>query len=186
MRKLHDTIAILRAPLRAASSLVPLIVLSLMAALVLTRVGVTMAYPAFQSPISPISPIETPVAAPTEAPPAESPAIPPTEPEVPPTEPEVPPTEPEVPPMEVPGEVATPVTPVTEPEPSPTGGEPTPEATQTPDTVEEGSFSIRGLSWAVLIDTCVVGLSSLWLCCGGMVLVLFILGVVASFVLRAA
>ena len=179
MRKLRDTIAFLRGQLRAASSLVPLIVLSLMAALALTRVGVTMAYPAFQSPISPI---ETPVAPPTEvpsAPPAESPAVPPTEPEVPPTEPEVPPTE-------VPGEVETPVAPVTEPEPSPTGEEPTPEATQTPDTVEEGSFSIRGLSWAVLIDTCVVGLSSLWLCCGGIALVLFILGVVASFVLRAA
>lgn len=178
MRKLHDAIAFLRAPLRAASSLVPLIVLSLMAALALTRVGVTMAYPAFQSPISPI---ETPVAPPTEvpsAPPAESPAVPPTEPEVPLTEPEVPPTE-------APGEVG-PVTPVTEPEPSPGGEEPTPEATQTPDAVEEGSFSIRGLSWAVLIDTCVVGLSSLWLCCGGIALVLFILGVVASFVLRAA
>ena len=178
MRKLRDTIAFLRAPLRAASSLVPLIVLSLLAALVLTRVGVTLAYPAFQSPISPI---ETPVAPPTEvpsAPPAESPAVPPTEPEVPPTEPEVPPTE-------VPGE-GGPVTPVTEPEPSPTGEELTPEATETPDTVEEGSFSIRGLSWAVLIDTCVVGLSSLWLCCGGIALVLFILGVVASFLLRAA
>ena len=171
MRKLRDTIAFLRGQLRAASSLVPLIVLSLMAALALTRVGVTMAYPAFQSPISPI---ETPVAPPTEAPsapPAESPAVPPTEPEVPPTE--------------VPGEVG-PVTPVTEPEPSPGGEEPTPEATQTPDAVEEGSFSIRGLSWAVLIDTCVVGLSSLWLCCGGIALALFIVGVVASFLLRAA
>jgi len=178
VRKLRDTIAFLRGQLRAASSLVPLIVLSLTAALALTRVGVTMAYPAFQSPISPI---ETPVAPPTEvpsAPPAESPAVPPTEPEVPPTEPEVPPTE-------VPGEVG-PVTPVTEPEPSPGGEEPTPEATQTPDAVEEGSFSIRGLSWAVLIDTCVVGLSSLWLCCGGIALALFIVGVVASFLLRAA
>lgn len=182
MRNLYDTIAFLRAQLRAASSLVPLIVLSLMAALVLTRVGVTMAYPAFQSPVSPI---QTPVAAPTEVPPT-GPEVPPTEPEAPPTEPEVPPTEPEVPPTEVPGEVGTPVTPVTEPELSPGGEEPTPEATQTPDTVEEGSSSIRRLSWAALIDTCVVGLSSLWLCCGGIALVLFILGVVASFVLRAA
>ncbi|TKJ28952.1 MAG: hypothetical protein CEE40_10130 [Chloroflexi bacterium B3_Chlor] len=172
MRKLHDAIAFLRSQLRAASSLVPLIALSLLVALALTRVGVTMAYPAFQSPISPI---ETPVVAPTEVPPA-----PPSE------SPEVPPTEPEVPPTAVPGEVGTPVAPVTEPEPSPAGEEPTREATQTPDTVEERSSSIRGLSWAVLIDTCVVGLSSLWLCCGGIALVLFILGVVASFVLRAA
>lgn len=179
MRKLHDAIAFLRSQLRAASSLVPLIALSLLVALALTRVGVTMAYPAFQSPISPI---ETPVVAPTEVPPAP----PPESPEVPPTEPEVPPTEPEVPPTAVPGEVGTPVAPVTEPEPSPAGEEPTREATQTPDTVEERSASIRGLSWAVLIDTCVVGLSSLWLCCGGIALVVFILGVVASFVLRAA
>jgi hypothetical protein len=37
---------------------------------------------------------------------------------------------------------------------------------------------------AVLIDALVVGLSSLWLCCGGLALVIFFLLVVASFLLR--
>ena len=41
------------------------------------------------------------------------------------------------------------------------------------------------MSWAVLIDTCVVGLSSVWLCCGSLALVVFGLLVIASFVLRA-
>jgi hypothetical protein len=36
----------------------------------------------------------------------------------------------------------------------------------------------------VLIDTCVVGLSSVWLCCGGLALVVFVLLMIASLVLR--
>jgi hypothetical protein len=40
------------------------------------------------------------------------------------------------------------------------------------------------MSSAVLIDTCVVGLSTVWLCCGGLALVIFILLVIASFLLR--
>jgi len=57
----------------------------------------------------------------------------------------------------------------------------------TPDVPagEEDASPVEGMSWAVLIDTCVVGLSSVWLCCGGLALVVFGLLVIASFVLRA-
>jgi hypothetical protein len=57
--------------------------------------------------------------------------------------------------------------------------------TAAPAPDEEVASSERSVSWAVVIDTCVVGLSSLWLCCGGVALVLFVLGVIATFLLRA-
>jgi hypothetical protein len=49
---------------------------------------------------------------------------------------------------------------------------------------EEGTAAVSENSLAVLIDAVVVGLSTLWLCCGGLALVVFFLLVVASFVLR--
>jgi hypothetical protein len=45
-------------------------------------------------------------------------------------------------------------------------------------------LSVRGLSVATLVDTCVVGLSSVWLCCGGLVLTAFVLLMIASLLLR--
>jgi len=57
-----------------------------------------------------------------------------------------------------------------------------PETETPPD--EEASSPAGGVSSAVLIDTCVVGLSTVWLCCGGLALVVFLLLVIASFLLR--
>lgn len=143
-------------------SLVPLIALSLLLTLLLTQNTVTLAYPSFQSPVqSPIQPpAETPV-----APPAETPAVPPGETPVPPPSGEgTPPASPEATPgEEAPDEVAPPTT-EGEEESSPTGA----------------------VSPAVLIDTCVVGLSSVWLCCGGFALVVFLLLVLASFLLQVS
>lgn len=183
MSKLRGVSAFLRAELGAISPLVPLVVLAVAAALVLTGGGVTMAYPAFQSPVD--TPTATQTAEPSQ-PPTQTPVAPPEQP----TEsPPVPPTEsPPVPPTEVPGEMETP-TGAPQPSPSEMAPEPTLEATPEPTEgtggSEEGSPATRGASWAVLIDTFVVGLSSLWLCCGAIVLVLFVLGVIASFLLRA-
>ncbi len=167
MNKLRGISAFLRAELEAVSSLVPLIIVAVVGALVLAGTSVTMAYPAFQSPIG--TPTPTPTGVPSQ-PPTATPVVPPAQPiESPPAGP-----------TEVPGEVETPTG---EPEPSPTQA--APEPTEVAGDTEEESRGIRGLSPAVLIDTLVVGLSSVWLCCGGIVLVLFVLGVIAAFVSRA-
>jgi hypothetical protein len=73
------------------------------------------------------------------------------------------------------------VTPSSGPEATP-GEEAPPEES----AGEEGSSLLDRISPSVLIDTCVVGLSSVWLCCGGFVLVLFLLLIAASFVLRVS
>lgn len=170
-------------------SLVPLIALSLLVALLLTQSTVTLAYPSFQSPVEspvePPTPTHTPAVAPTEppvGPPEETPAVPP-----PAETPVVPPAEtPAVPPGETPvlpagGEA----TPSAGPEATP-GEEASPQVpTPTTEGKEESSLP-RGLSSAVLIDTCVVGLSSVWLCCGGFALVVFLLLIIASFLLRVS
>jgi hypothetical protein len=165
------------APVR---SLFPLIALSLLVALLLTQNSVTLAYPAFQSPVeSPIQPpppTETPAVAPTEAPaqpPVETPAVPSAEtPAGPLGETPVPPPSGEEMPTEAPE--ATP-------------GEEVPPQVPTPTAERgEGSSLTRGLSPAVLIDTCVVGLSSAWMCCGGFALVVFLLLVLAAFLLRVS
>jgi hypothetical protein len=147
-------------------SLFPLIALSLLVALLLTQNTVTLAYPLFQSPIEP--PTVTPA-----VPPAETPPVPPGEtPGVAPGEtPAIPPS----------GE-ATPAAPA---EVTPTDGEP-PEVPTATTEGEEGSSLVRGVSPAVLIDTCVVGLSSVWMCCGGFALVVFLLLVLAAFLLRVS
>jgi hypothetical protein len=171
------------APVRALS-LFPLIISSLLVAVLLVGSGTTLAHPGFQSPLSPIgSPTATPPAVspqPTVEPPtttpAEAPSPPPTEsPEGPPSEAPSPlPAEsPEGPPTEVPGEAATPTEQV---QVSP--------APATPAGSEESSVSVRRLSWATLIDAFIVGVSSLWLCCGSIVLVLFVLGMIVAFVQR--
>jgi hypothetical protein len=164
-------------------SLAPLIALSLLAALLLTQSAVTLAYPSFQSPVQ--EPTQTPAVVPTEppvGPPEETPIVPPGEtPVVPPGEiPVVPPGEtPVIPPG---GEA----TPSARPEVTP-GEEASPQVpTPTGAAGEEGSSLLRGVSPAVLIDTCVVGLSSVWLCCGGFALVVFVLLVVATFLLRVS
>lgn len=162
---------------RTFSSLVPIAILSLLAAVFMTQSGATFAYSSFQSPQSPVQ-TPPPAAAPTEAapgPPEESPVVPPGESPVVPAE-----ESPGVPPGEEPGEVATPPA-----EPGATPGEEAPPGAPTPAaSEEEGSSPIGGVSWAVLIDTCVVGLSSVWLCCGGLALVVFVLLMIASLVLR--
>jgi len=145
-----------------APSLLPLIILSALVALLLSQNSVILAYPAFQSPVQ--SP------APTEAPPEAEPVPPEGEP----TPPEAPP---EVLPTETVGEETTPsIAPeeatVEDPE------------TETPPPDEKASSTTGGMSSAVLIDTCVVGLSTVWLCCGGLTLVIFMLLVIASFLLR--
>jgi hypothetical protein len=148
-------------------SLAPLIALSLLAALLLTQSAVTLAYPSFQSPVQ--EPTQTPAVAPTKPPvepSGETPVVPPGEtPVLPPGGEATPSVEPEA----TPGEEASPEA-------------PTPEGA----AEEEGSSLFRGLSPAVLIDTCVVGLSSVWLCCGGFALVVFLLLIIASFLLRVS
>jgi hypothetical protein len=100
------------------------------------------------------------------APPGETPVVPPGETSVVPPAGEVTPS---AGPEETPGEEASPEV---------------PSPTEAPG--EEGSSLLDRLSPAVLIDTCVVGLSSVWLCCGGFVLVLFLLLIAASFILRVS
>lgn len=129
----------------------------------LTQSSATLAYPSFQSPESPV----------------ESPAATPAPSEVPPEQP--PQESPVAPPPEVPVEVETPLA-----APQATDEVQTPIAVTPVPTVEgEEASSTGGVSWAVVIDTLVVGLSSVWLCCGGLALVLFVLGVIATFLLRA-
>ena len=152
------------------SSLIPLIAFTLLVASLLAQNSVSLAYPSFQSPVQ--SP--APTAAPTEAqpvPPEESPAAPPSEP----------PGE-QPPPAETPGEQPAPSP---NPEATPSDGVPVEAVTPDVPAGEEDASPVEGMSWAVLIDTCVVGLSSVWLCCGGLALVVFGLLVIASFVLRA-
>jgi len=74
-------------------------------------------------------------------------------------------------------------TPHVEPESISGDGEPQQEPT---DAVEEASSSPPDSRGAIFIDSCVLGFSYLWLGCGGIVLVLFVLGVLASFLLRRA
>jgi hypothetical protein len=139
----------------------------------------------FQSPVQSPAPTRPPAATPTEAPsgpPQESPVVPPAEtPVVPPAEtPMVPPGEtPVLPPS---GEVTPPTGPEATPSEEASPGVPTP--TEAPE--EEGSSVLDRISPAVLIDACVVGLSSVWLCCGGFALVLFVLLIAASFILRVS
>ena len=163
----------------AAFSLAPLIVFALASAILLAQTSATRAYPLFQSPVQTPRPTTAPPQAPTQGPagpPEESPVVPPAE-------------SPVVTPMESPG-VLPPEesgeTPAPTLEPGATPVEEVPEvvATVTPAGGEEGSSPFRGLSLAVLIDTAVLALSSLWLCCGGLALVIFVLLVIASFVLR--
>jgi len=73
-------------------------------------------------------------------------------------------------------------TPTIEWEPAPTEGAPPEELTGTLAVEQESSRT--GSRGAILVDAFVVGFSYLWLCCGAMVLVLFALGVLASFLLR--
>jgi hypothetical protein len=150
-------------------SLVPLIAFSLLAAILMAQNSVTLAYPSFQSPVEAPSPTLEPLGPPAEspvAPPAETPLVTPGEsPVAPPGEEATPSAGPEV----TPGAEASPEG------PSPSG-----------EPEDESSSRLRGVSSAVLIDAFVVGLSSLWLCCGGVVLVVFLLLVAASFVLRVS
>jgi hypothetical protein len=178
VRNLRRMSGPLRGGSGAVSSLVPLVVFSLLAAVFITQSGATLADSSFQSPQSPVQ-TPAPEAPPTEAapgPPEELPVVPPGESPVVPAE-----ESPGVPPGEEPGEVTPPSA---EPGASP-GEEVLPGApTPTLAAEEEGSSPVGGVSWAVLIDTCVVGLSSLWLCCGGLALVVFVLLMIASLVLR--
>jgi len=153
------------------SSLVPLIVFSLLTATLVTQSSVILAYPLFQSPVqiptATVPPPQPPTQAPS-GPPEESPVAPPPESPVPS-------------PSEEPGESPTAIV---EPGTTPTEGLPEAVGTATPAAEEGGPPSVGGPSLAVLIDALVVALSSVWLCCGGIVLVIFVLLVVASFVLR--
>jgi hypothetical protein len=158
----------------ASVSLAPMLIIAVVSAVLLAQTSSTLAYPLFQSPVQTPRPTTAPPQAPTQGPaepPQESPAVPPAE-------------SPVVAPMESPGALP-PVAPEESPMPT---LEPaaTPEvvATTTPSGGEEGSSRFRGLSLSVLIDAAVVALSSLWLCCGGLALVIFVLLVIASFVLR--
>jgi hypothetical protein len=163
----------------AAVSLAPMLIIAVVSAVLLAQTSSTLAYPLFQSPVQTPRPTTAPPQAPTQGPaepPQESPAVPPAE-------------SPVVAPMESPGALP-PVAPEESPmptlEPAATPEEEVPEvvATATPSGGEEGSSRFRGLSLSVLIDAAVVALSSLWLCCGGLALVIFVLLVIASFVLR--
>jgi hypothetical protein len=175
VRKLRRLGGLGRGGSSGAPSLLPLIVFSALITLLLSQSSVILAYPLFQSPVQ--SP------APTAAPPEGEPVPPEGEP-VPPEGESVPPegepVPPEGPPEALPTEtVGAETTPSTAPEGTPVEG-----ATTEPLLDEEESSSTGGVSSAVLIDTCVVGLSTVWLCCGGLALVIFILLVIASFLLR--
>lgn len=199
MRELRRFTEFLRAELRSTSSLLPLIGLSVLIVFFLTRGSVTLAHPSFQSPIA--TPTPAPEATSTPLP-AETPTTPAAEPTAteegpPPAEPTPtvgPPPEEPAPTEGAPPEEPTPAEgpPPEEPppgeeppaqEPAPTEEPPAEEPAATPVPEEESPSSSRG-SRAILIDTFLVGFSSLWLCCGAIVLVLFALGVVASFFLR--
>ena len=157
------------------SSFFPLIAISLFAAVLLTQNSVTLAYPLFQSPVQSPAPTTTPPEV-EPGPPAESPVVPPSEtPIVPPGE--TPGASPAVEPGETPGAPA-------EPRLTPSVAAPGEVSTAEPPTGEEGAAPVSEDSLAVLIDALVVGLSSLWLCCGGLALLIFFLLVVASFLLR--
>lgn len=165
--------------LAAAFWLAPLFAFALLSAVLLVRTSSTLAYPLFQSPVQTPRPTTAPPQVPTQGPaqpPQESPAVPPAQ-------------SPVVAPVESPG-VLPPVAPeqspapTLEPEATPAEGAPEVVTTATPDGDEEGSSRFGGLSVAVLIDAAVVALSSLWLCCGGMALVVFVLLAIASFLLR--
>lgn len=180
MRILHRRRGSLKAELRAAASLGPLMVLSVLSVVALTSGGMALAHPVFQSPESPVG-SPSPTIAPTEPPPAattETPAAPPTETPMAPS-PEL--TATTVEPAETAVGVPSPTiaaeaeTPTVEAEPG---------ATEEPPPEEPSRFS--RVAWSTVVDTCVVGAAGVWLCCGGIVLVLFVLGVVASFVLRSA
>jgi hypothetical protein len=182
VRQLRRAFSSWRIDRRSASSLVPLMVFSLLAALLITQGGAGLAYSYFQSPESPVS-TAMPPAGPTEEippPPEQPPVAPPGEtPGEAPTSPALPEASP--------AEGAPPEEGVSEGTPteeSPTEGLPGEEATEEPPAGDEGSLSVRGLSLATLVDTCVVGLSSVWLCCGGLVLAAFVLLMVAAFLLR--
>jgi hypothetical protein len=150
-------------------SLVPLVILSVLAAVLVTQSSATLAYSYFQSPESPVSTPMPPAGAPTQEvpqPPGESPVAPPGE---------------------TPGEVpAPPVVPEASPSEGapPEEGLPAGEGMEEPPTGDEAPPSAEGRSLSVLIDTFVVGLSSLWLCCGGVLLVVFVLVMIAAFLLR--
>jgi hypothetical protein len=167
----------------AVSSLVPLVIFSLIAAAFMTQSDATLAHSFFQSPVSPVQ-TRGPAATPTEVvepgPPAESPVVPPGE------SPVVPPSElPVVPPEESPG-VRPDGTPgaTTEPRLTPSAGGPEEVPAGESTSGEEGPALASEDSLAVLIDALVVGLSTVWLCCGGLALLIFFLLVVASFLLR--
>ena len=183
----------------AISSLVPLVMLSLLAAALVTQSDATLAHSFFQSPVSPVetprptatptevvepsAPTESPVVPPGQTPlvaPSETPVVPPAESAVVPPG-ETPVVAPEESPGVLPGETpgATPGSRLT-----PSAGVPGEVATAEPPSGEEGPGPASEDSLAVLIDALVVGLSSLWLCCGGLALVIFFLLVVASFLLR--
>ena len=163
----------------ALSSLVPLVVFSLLAAAFMTQSDATLAHSFFQSPLSPPE-VPASAATPTEVepgPPEELPVLPPPEaPVVPPVEsPGAPPAEE---PEAAPGATA-------EPQLTPSTDAPEEEVvTAKPPPGEEGAAPVSEDSLAVLVDALVVGLSTLWLCCGGLALVIFFLLVVASFLLR--
>lgn len=187
MRELHRISAFVRNELRAPLSLAPLILLSLLVVFGLTQGSVTLAYPSFQSPVD--TPITEPPTPTTSAPPWDT-AAPtsevPAEPTQPPGDASPEPTTPGAPPMETP-----PVSPITptitlEAEPPPVEPELTPTEGAPPPADEEEPSSPTTSRAASLIDTCVLGFSYVWLCLGGLVLVLFVLGVAFSFLLRRA
>jgi Predicted membrane protein len=175
MRRLRHVRMFLRADIKAASSLIPWIVLSLLIVFTLARSDVTLAYPAFQSPVgTPTTESPLPAtAAPTGFPGSPSPEAPL----------DATPEASAEPTPEVPGEVSPEGS--VEPQDTPAEAEPSQEPVATPENEDEPSAPPSSRP-ATFIDTCVLGLSYVWLCCGGMVLLLFVLGAAFSFLLRRA
>jgi hypothetical protein len=162
------------------SSFLPLIAISLVGALLLTQKSVTVAYPLFQSPLFE-SPIQSPTA--TSRPPAGSPVPSVESPVIAPSETAsvpagaTPEASPAVEPGQTPGATRR-------PQATPSARMPEEGGTAEPPSGEESAAPVSRDSLAVVIDALVVGLSTLWLCCGGVALVVFFLLVVASFLLR--
>jgi len=178
MNKLCSTFAALWNKTRSLSPLVPLMLVSLLLALLLgggnDPVG---ALSLFQSP--PPEPAATPVPIETPVPPPEPTAAPaPTETPVPPSEPAATPLPPEAT-AAAPAETSPSETPSEGSPPAPAETPPPAEAPEAPEAVEPGPATPEEeeelpptesppliFNWGVFLNTVILILSYAWVCCG--------------------
>jgi len=184
MNKLRSTFVALWNKTESLSSLVPLMLVSLLLALLLGGASdLVGASSLFQSP-SPSPPREEPIATPPPTTPPEPTATPvPTKTPVPPPEPTATPLPPEATaaaPAETPeapsegspsAPAETPAPPPAEvPGEAPEAAEPTPATLEEPEGEEEAPPTEESppliFNWGVFLNTVIVTLSYAWICCG--------------------